>query len=668
MIYYVNVNAREYGDGTEQRPFRTITEAANIAMPGDKVLVAPGIYRECVNPLNSGTEQERIIYRSTEKGKAVITGAEQITDWERYEGNVWVARIPNSLFGDYNPYTTVLFGDWYYSEEKLHSGEVYLDGKSMYEAPSLEDVLAARPFEQSEAEGFKDYRWYTQQEEGNTLIFANFHDAVPNESCVEINVRRNCFYPDKSGVNYITLSGFDIRQAATTWAPPTAYQEGMVGPRWSKGWIIEDCEISNSKCVGISLGKYLQTENENKWSLKRYKHGTQNERDAICQAVNEGWSKETVGSHVIRRCNIHDCEQAGIVGHLGGAFCVIENNHIHDINMKQQLAGAEIAGIKLHAAIDTIIRCNHIHNCYRGIWLDWQAQGTRISQNFFHNNYHPKPGDMFGSGEDVFVEVSHGPTIIDNNVMLSECACRLSTQGVALIHNLICGSFTAVGEGVTNGNSSTNVRYTPYHVPHSTLIAGFMTFLHGDMRFYNNIFVQQEYDEKLLNKEPQGVFGALNMVCGTMPYNGYPLEEEFRSLFLDENDRGWLENRDKYYTKLPIYIGGNVYCNGAVPCDREKDYAVIKEKVFLKLEEKNGLYELRTNLYETLPDIKGRLISTGVLGEAFEPEQLFENPDGTPIFFDRDYFGEKRGIFPIPGPFEDFGKGRCINADCMAYI
>ena len=54
-------------------------------------------------------------------------------------------------------------------------------------------------------------------------------------------------------VNMIVLD-----QAATTWAPPAAYQDGMVGPHWSKGWIIEDCEISNSKCCGISLGKWMR--------------------------------------------------------------------------------------------------------------------------------------------------------------------------------------------------------------------------------------------------------------------------------------------------------------------------------------------------------------------------------------------------------------------------
>ena len=45
------------------------------------------------------------------------------------------------------------------------------------------------------------------------------------------------------------------------------------------------------------------------------------------------------------------------------------------------------------------------------------------------------------------------------------------------------------------------------------------------------------------------------------------------------------------------------------------------------------------------------MINTDVLGMAFEPEQKFENPDETPIQFDRDYFGNHRGAGIIPGPF-----------------
>ena len=57
------------------------------------------------------------------------------------------------------------------------------------------------------------------------MIYANFQGKNPNEEKVEINVRRNCFMPSKTGVNYITFSGFRVSKAATTWAPPAAYRE-----------------------------------------------------------------------------------------------------------------------------------------------------------------------------------------------------------------------------------------------------------------------------------------------------------------------------------------------------------------------------------------------------------------------------------------------------------
>ena len=35
-------------------------------------------------------------------------------------------------------------------------------------------------------------------------------------------------------------------------------------------------------------------------------------------------------------------------------------------------------------------------------------------------------------------------------------------------------------------------RSTPYHVPHSTLVAGFAPVYGGDDRFYNNIFIGKQ--------------------------------------------------------------------------------------------------------------------------------------------------------------------------------
>lgn len=659
MIYYVSANASRSGNGTSSLPFQTITDAAKIARPGDEVIVAPGIYREYVNPINGGTDEDhRIIYRSAEPLGAVITGAEPVKSWTQYDSEVWMTRIPNGLFGNYNPYTTVIAGDWYYSPNPVHTGEVYLNGKAMYETFSLDSVKNPSIYKASWDPNFTVYKWYTVQDGDFTIIYANFHGYNPNEENVEINVRRNCFYPNKTGIGYITLSGFIVKQAATTWAPPTAYQEGMIGPHWSKGWIIEDCEISDSRCSGISLGKYLQPNNENKWSTKLYKNGTQTERDAICQAQYEGWTKENIGSHIVRRCNIHDCGQTGIVGHLGCVFSIIEDNHIHHINNKQDLAGAEIGGIKLHGAIDVIIRRNHFHHCTRGLWLDWQAQGTRVTQNLFHDNV-PMAGTEFTNslslGEDIFIEVSHGPTLVDNNLLLSSLACRISTQGTAMVHNLIAGSFTWVGAGTDNdGIRFSTPRYTPYHVPHRTEVAGFMTILHGDARFYNNIFVQQEVCsdfveyEKYLEKNT--LDGHYQFICGTKPYDGYPTASEYFDRFKSYSASGI--GRDIYYEQLPIYTGGNVYFNGAQPCDKEENFVVdVEHTVTLELTQDGDSWKLHTNLYEFLPAFETPFVCTEMLGEAFEPEQRFENPDGTPLLFNQDYFGEKRETSPIPGPF-----------------
>ena len=121
MIYYVNVNSARDGNGSLELPFRHISDAAKIAQPGDEVLVAPGVYREYVNPANAGTRDRRIVYRSTEPLGAVITGAELLTEWEPYAGSVWKAQVSNSVFGAYNPYTTMVCGDWYFAPTIRHT-------------------------------------------------------------------------------------------------------------------------------------------------------------------------------------------------------------------------------------------------------------------------------------------------------------------------------------------------------------------------------------------------------------------------------------------------------------------------------------------------------------------------------------------------------------------
>lgn len=634
-------------------PFKYINDAAKVAMPGDEVLVAPGIYREYVDPVHAGTEDARIIYRSEVPLGAVITGAEEINSWEKYQGNVWVCHVDNGVFGTYNPYTTFVGGDWYFAPVVRHTGAVYLNDRQLYETETLEECIKGEVYKPSWEPEYSVYKWYTEQDGSDTVIYANFQDKDPNKEKTDINVRRNCFMPSKTGVGYITLSGFKINKAATTWAPPAAFQDGMVGPHWSKGWIIEDCEISNSKCSGISLGKYYDEENDHYFTTKHVKSPTQMERDAVCRGQYHGWLKENVGSHIVRRCHIYRCEQTGIVGRMGAVFSIIEDNHIHNINNMQQLGGAEIAGIKLHAPIDVTFRRNHIHHSTMGIWCDWQAQGTRITQNFMHDNHAPENVSVAAGAmvsQDIFVEVGHGPTLIDNNILLSKASIRMATQGVACVHNLILGAFTSVGEGTNHSvEEGSEPRYTPYHIRHRTEVAGFMTILHGDDRFYNNIFVQNYPVVKLSADHP---YASDNQVVGTDMFDEYPSYDEWIKWFELDKPADMPKLTPYHSAHLPVWLDGNAYFNGAKACKNESNKLVDdKNTVSFELIEKDGKYTLKTNIYDYLKDIKNGIITTETLGKAFEPEEKFENTDGTPIVFDRDYYGNHRTVSTIPGPF-----------------
>ncbi|MCX6327052.1 MAG: right-handed parallel beta-helix repeat-containing protein [Bacteroidia bacterium] len=628
--YHVSVNGNDNNSGSLSQPFSTISAAAKIALPGDVITVHEGTYREWVNPAYSGTNDlKRIVYQAAPGEKVIIKGSEVIKNWEKTGNGVWKTIIKNSFFGEYNPYREIIKGDWFSDKGRIHhTGEVYLNGKSLYEIDSLERVKYPKILKDALDEKGSAYQWYCESNFETTTIWANFHDYNPNKELVEINVRQACFFPKKTGINYITVKGFTMSQAATQWAPPTAEQIGLIGPNWSKGWIIEDNVISDSKCSGISLGKERST-GQNQWTELKIKHGTQREREVIFNALAIGWSKENIGSHIVRNNIIFNCEQTGICGHLGAIFSSIYNNHIYNINVKRQFSGAEIAGIKLHAAIDVLIKNNRIHDTFRGLWLDWQAQGARVTGNLLYNN----------KSEDIFIEVCHGPYIVDNNILLSENSIRNFSQGGAFVHNLIAGKM--VHATVLN-------RFTPYHFQHSTGVAGLMTIIGGDDRYFNNIFIGNETSESS-QKKPDTADKY-----GLEAYDDYPIESDI-----------WLTGRsvdDYAKIKMPVFIGSNLYLNDAKPYKKEtniKVNAILKPE--LSLEEKGNEVFLHINTDESFSEVNCKMITTKLLGYAIQSEAPFENTDGTTIEFATDYFGIKRNeTNPGVGPFETLSKGRNI--------
>ena len=596
--FHVSVNGNDNNDGSSSRPYRTISAAAGVAQPGDAITVHEGTYRERVAPPRGGeSDVKRIVYQAASGEKVEIKGSEVVKNWVNVQDDVWKVTLPNAFFGSFNPYSDLIHGDWFNPKgREHHTGAVYLDGDWLTEAAKLDEVL--KPTGTTPL-------WFGQVDKEHTTIWAQFKGSDPNEQLAEINVRRTVFYPENPGINYITVRGFALRHAATPWAPPTAEQVGLIGTHWSKGWIIENNVISHSSCSGLTLGKYGdEWDNTSANSAEGYVK-------TIERALKNGWNKKTIGHHIVRDNTIHDCEQTGICGSLGAIFSQITSNHIYNIWTKRQFTGAEMGGIKIHASIDMLIKNNRIHNAGRGMWMDWMAQGTRLTGNLCYDN----------STDDLFVEVNHGPFLVDNNLLLSGVSLRDWSQGGAYAHNLITGIIDSRPE---------LRRSTPYHPAHSTTVAGLSNIKGGDNRFYNNILVGgagPDGDAHKWDKNPQRSAGF-----GLRVYD----KREF-----------------------PLQTGGNAYFNGAQPYGKEKNQ--VEQTGFdpkIQVVDEGDSVYLHLTLGEAASRATTALVTADLLGKARIPGLPYENADGSPVIIDTDYLGKKRNATkPLAGPFENPGPG-----------
>lgn len=597
-VIHVAKSGSDLNSGSLEAPLLSISKAAEIAYPSDRIIVHQGTYRESINPPRGGTSAQKTIhYQAAKNEKVIISGSENIKGWQKISQGVWKVEIPNEWFGDYNPYQSKIKGDWFQDLGRSHhTGAVYLNGHWLTEATELSDLISdlstteqakltgqqptkkrfnikhislgeARTFpispEQSiiklgqlnfdqdshfirvyaaadpakhtggvaqlrlnspngkviasatitHTENENDYKvftasvepltgkqtvylvyqdysaqdlakmqqqlnkakqklvgkklWFATVNDKTTRIYAQLGKQDPNINGVEINVRETLFYPEKPFVNYIQVEGFEFKHAATNWAPPTAEQKAAIGTHWSKGWSIKNNRISYSKSVCLTLGKYGDKyDNTAADTANGY-------LNTINRALDNKWDFANIGQHKVINNHISHCEQAGIAGSLGAINSQISSNIIHDIHIQTLFYGYEMAGIKLHAPINSQITNNHIYNSYRGIWLDWMSQGTQVSKNLMHDN----------QTQDLWLEVNHGPTLIDNNILLSKVSIKDWSQGSAFVHNFIAGEIQS---------KAVLSRKTPYHFANSTKIKGISSIKGGDNRYINNLFYQSQ--------------------------------------------------------------------------------------------------------------------------------------------------------------------------------
>ncbi|UWE10876.1 discoidin domain-containing protein [Actinacidiphila bryophytorum] len=404
--------------GTQAAPFLTINHAAQVAQPGDTVRVHAGLYRETVKPARGGTDEaHRITYTNAGDGEVSIKGSEEVNSWAPAGGNVWSVTLPNSYFGDWNPYAQGQpNGGGGGTFPGYTAGDVYLDEQAYAEKPALSNVQGAPG------------TWYSEAGGSSTTIWANFNGADPNAKLAEINVRRQVFAPDVWGLGYITVDGFTVKHAANTYSDfpdsPDRRQAGAISVYGGLKWIIQNNIVVNARTIGIDIGLSNDT-----WAGNR--PGTPR---------TDFHDTNLYGSHIVRNNYIAKCGQSGIAGVFSWHSQILYNM-IEDTNYRNEFSGAETAPIKVHYMNEGLIKGNYVKNSKggnsAGIWTDWGNQNVRITGNIVMN-----------SPWGYYAEAVFGPILVDNNVFIGNSDIRtLDATGVVFANNLFLNNGSIHNDG-----------------------------------------------------------------------------------------------------------------------------------------------------------------------------------------------------------------------------
>ena len=441
--YYVDngdPHADDNGPGTKTRPFRTINKAAQLLQPGERVVIASGVYRECVRPARGGTSPSQMIsYEAAPGAKVFIKGSEVLKDgWVKQPipagagpggrgGSTppvtgWRYEFSAAMFPDaYQPFALPsIMGSWSWLDPRVvdmgpflrRRGLVFVDGKPLEPVEQQRELAAARlqpapdftvpaqpqnglpprrrggPIMQ-EVGGSPDARYWV--EASGQAIQIRLASGTPADHEIEVTTRQAAFVPAVSGAGFIRIQGLTFQHAANAYPFP---QFGMISCAGGDHWILEDNTIEWANGGGLSIG-----------------------RDA-----NSGASRQAGASHILRRNTIRYCGVEGIGG-MGTSNTLIEENLIEWCGWADAERGWEAAGAKFHNARNLIFRRNVVRHMRHAnaVWLDVGNANCRLTRNVF--------ADVVSVSAAVHMEMTIETNQIDNNVIWNVRNAEPGTPG-----------------------------------------------------------------------------------------------------------------------------------------------------------------------------------------------------------------------------------------------
>jgi hypothetical protein len=453
--YYVDgqaKNADDAGPGTKDQPFRTINHAAQVLQPGERVVIASGVYREFVQPARGGTGPAAMIsYEAAPGAQVILKGSAVVTDWKPGAGwnygidpktkqpvKAWQLRLDPKLFpSGYNPFEVDnVIGNRYwinYAKDNMANyfrrrGLVFVDGRPL--EPVESPMQLAGPATRS-LNFFSEVHWTPLYEEfspyagkvwvetnGMALHIRLANDDDPANHTIEITTQEQIFSPAERYQSYIRVKGITFQHAGNGFPVP---QRGMVSTNRGHHFIFEDNTFEWANSVGLDIG-------------------------------NEDWAASRpptpVGYDVIRGNTFRYCGIEGLGGTGGPENVLVEKNLFEWVGWQDAARMSESGGTKMHVAKNLLFRHNVIRHIRHGngIWLDIGNANDRITGNVF--------ADILGdvNPHAIHLEGSNDLNQIDNNIFDSLTGAILirDTNNVIIAYNLFLNC-AEVGVDTTYG-------------------------------------------------------------------------------------------------------------------------------------------------------------------------------------------------------------------------
>lgn len=399
-------DASDTNPGTPEKPLRTINKAAQLAKPGEKVLVHGGVYREMIEPKRGGTSPKKMInYEAAHNEKVVVKGSRVLHNkWEQrsiyshdledtsltytWSRKLWVTKIPDSLFLEaYFPFKLKnIMADEYklmpwakpirgHAPFSLTRGMLFQNGKRLKQAEAYGDLTR-----------IPGSFWVDNDHK--TIHIHPFGSDNPNNDLFEVAVQSHLFKPQKIDLGYIKLKGFTFAHCANGFLRTST---GAVTARGGHHWIIENLTIRHINSSGLEFGhKAFETHDPHPDNVRK--------------------DRPVKGGMIVRNNEIYQCGTAGIRSHTVKNG-IIAHNEIRHCGWQDAEYYWECSGIKMLRNTHTLVRGNHIHHIQggSGIWLDWDNKHSRVTRNIIHDIQTLQGG--------IFVEASTSPSLVDNNII-----------------------------------------------------------------------------------------------------------------------------------------------------------------------------------------------------------------------------------------------------------